>query len=418
MVLSDNIKIAIYSIKTNALRASLTMLGIIIGVASVIAIITVGNGGRDYIVKLIKDLGGSSVLEVNVLMNSSPDDYITPDDLNAIKTAFPDVVSGISPFMLSIGGISTPEGVSGMGAAVGVYPDYFNVFNTPCVYGKFFTEEEFMSGKNVAVINTTNAIAIFGEENAVGRTIYYAGSAGTVPLKIIGVMDIMSAIGIGGGTSDSMMSMVSSFGGGMTSAMLFVPTSFCVNSLGMRDRYDMIFISAYDERQLSSLEDSVKNILQARHNNYDRDVYQVINMASIVDILDTVITILTLFIAAVGGISLVVGGIGVMNIMFVSVMERTREIGIRKALGARTRTILMQFLTESVIICLIGGVIGLSLGVGGAGAVSYIMKIPMQIKISTILLAVGFSSAIGIFFGMYPAQRAAEMPPIEALRRE
>ncbi|MFR7951346.1 MAG: ABC transporter permease, partial [Acutalibacteraceae bacterium] len=135
-------------------------------------------------------------------------------------------------------------------------------------------------------------------------------------------------------------------------------------------------------------------------------------------LLDKVINVFTTFIAAVSAISLVVGGIGVMNIMYVSVSERTREIGIRKALGARTRTILFQFLTESVILCLIGGIIGMILGISGAGVVSYIMDIPMSVKFSTILISVGFSSAIGIFFGIYPARKAAKMPPIEALRRD
>jgi putative ABC transport system permease protein len=141
-------------------------------------------------------------------------------------------------------------------------------------------------------------------------------------------------------------------------------------------------------------------------------------MATFIDLLDNVIKIFTAFIAAVSGISLVVGGIGVMNIMLVSVTERTREIGIRKALGAKTSTILFQFLTESVILCLIGGVIGFVIGVGGATAVSAYMDIPLKVKFVTVAIAIGFSSAVGIFFGIYPAKRAAKLPPIEALRRD
>ena len=141
-------------------------------------------------------------------------------------------------------------------------------------------------------------------------------------------------------------------------------------------------------------------------------------MATYIDLLDTVINVFTIFIAAVSAISLVVGGIGVMNIMLVSITERTREIGIRKALGAKTSTILFQFLTESIILCLIGGLIGLLLGVFGAAVVSYIMNVPLQVELSTVLLAIGFSTAIGVIFGVYPARRAAKMPPIEALRRE
>ncbi|NLA77133.1 MAG: FtsX-like permease family protein, partial [Clostridiales bacterium] len=187
--------------------------------------------------------------------------------------------------------------------------------------------------------------------------------------------------------------------------------------MGAQDRYDSCYIMTYEDSQLDAAGQEAVNILKARHNNFDRQVYVATNMASLVELLDAVISIFTLFIAAVSGISLVVGGIGVMNIMFVSVTERTREIGIRKALGARTSTILFQFLTESVILCMVGGVIGLILGVAGALAVSSLMNVPITIKISTILIAVGFSSAIGIFFGIYPAKRAAQMPPIEALRR-
>jgi len=141
-------------------------------------------------------------------------------------------------------------------------------------------------------------------------------------------------------------------------------------------------------------------------------------MATYIDLLDSVISIFTTFIAAVSAISLLVGGIGVMNIMLVSVTERTREIGIRKALGAKTSTIMLQFLTESVILCLLGGAIGFVLGVGGAWAVAAYINIPITVKFTTVLIAVGFSSAIGIFFGIYPAKRAAQMTPIEALRRD
>ena len=169
---------------------------------------------------------------------------------------------------------------------------------------------------------------------------------------------------------------------------------------------------------LETVGNMVQNLLYARHGNYGSGAYTVTNMATFIDLLDSVIKILTTFIAGVSGISLVVGGIGVMNIMLVSVTERTREIGIRKALGAKTSIILIQFLTESVILCLIGGLIGLFLGIAGAAAVSAYMKIPIEVKFMTIAIAVGFSSAIGIFFGIYPAKRAAEMLPIEALRRD
>ncbi len=188
--------------------------------------------------------------------------------------------------------------------------------------------------------------------------------------------------------------------------------------MGSQDSFDTIYIMANDENDLEGAGNAALNRLRARHNNGDRDCYLVTNMATYIDLLDTVINIFTIFIAAVSAISLVVGGIGVMNIMLVSITERTREIGIRKALGAKTSTILFQFLTESIILCLIGGLIGLLIGVFGAAVVSHIMSIPLEVKPTTVAIAVGFSTAIGVIFGVYPARRAAKMPPIEALRRD
>ena len=180
----------------------------------------------------------------------------------------------------------------------------------------------------------------------------------------------------------------------------------------------MVYLTANDDRFLDSAGASAVNVLEARHSNAGREVYRVSNMATYIELINTVINVFTAFIAAVGAISLVVGGIGVMNIMLVSVTERTREIGIRKALGAKTSTIMLQFLTESVILCCIGGLIGLVLGVAGALGVAAYVNVPIKVEFTTILLAVGFSSAIGIFFGIYPARRAAKMLPIEALRRD
>jgi len=182
--------------------------------------------------------------------------------------------------------------------------------------------------------------------------------------------------------------------------------------------YEMCYLMANTDNNLESAGNAAANVLYSRHNNAGSGNYSVVNMATFIDLLDSVIKIFTAFIASVSGISLVVGGIGVMNIMLVSVTERTREIGIRKALGAKTSTILFQFLTESIILCVIGGIVGFVLGVGGAILVSAYMDIPMRIKFFTVAIAIGFSSAIGIFFGIYPARRAAKLPPIEALRRD
>jgi putative ABC transport system permease protein len=188
--------------------------------------------------------------------------------------------------------------------------------------------------------------------------------------------------------------------------------------MGSNGAYDAISIIAHDEGELNAVGNAVRNTLYTNHGNRDSNAYTVNNVSSYIDLLDRIINILTTFIAGVSAISLLVGGIGVMNIMLVSVTERTREIGIRKALGAKTSNILFQFLTESVILCLIGGVLGFILGVVVATVVAMVMEIPIAMKFSTVAIAVGFSSAIGIFFGIYPARRAARMLPIDALRRE
>lgn len=300
---------------------------------------------------------------------------------------------------------------------VGCSPDMEQISKLSASYGRMFTEEEYAAARNVCVIDGMSAKSLYGYENVVGEYIEVTVNDKTVRLRIIGVMDVSAMMG--GMDNEAMMEQMQQMSNTMGNMCYVVaPAPVVASLMGSSGRYNMVYLSAKDEKQLDAAGNAAKNILQARHNNFDREAYTVTNMATYIELLDKVINVFTTFIAAVSAISLVVGGIGVMNIMYVSVSERTREIGIRKALGARTRTILFQFLTESVILCLIGGIIGMILGISGAAVVSYIMNIPMSVKFSTILISVGFSSAIGIFFGIYPARKAAKMPPIEALRRD
>lgn len=416
MNIQENIRIAIFSIRTNMMRSLLTMLGIIIGVASVIFIITVGNGGRDYIVGKIRQLGSSTV-SISVNTNTaSAGEYINNEDIKAIKAL--DSVEYISPVVITFGNALTPKGSSMIIATSGT-TDLGHVMNAQVKYGRFFNEEEFVSGRPVALIPSSSAIIMFGYENCVGKDIEFTINKKTVKLKIIGITTDSPLID--SGTSASASSMIPSDllgSSGTMAGMIILPSTVTDAMMGSQGYYEMCYLTASNEKDLDSAGNSAVNVLYSRHGNYGSKAYNVLNMATYIDLLDTVINVFTTFIAAVSGISLVVGGIGVMNIMLVSVTERTREIGIRKALGAKTSTIMFQFLTESVILCLIGGILGFAIGVGGATAVSAIMNIPMTIKFSTIAIAVGFSSAIGIFFGIYPARRAAKMPPIEALRRE
>lgn len=413
MNIRENIRIAIFSIRTNLLRSLLTMLGIIIGVASVIAVITVGNGGRDYIVGMIREMGSNAINITVDMTKAQPSDYITTEDIAAIKEL--DTVEYVSPVTMTMGTIATEE-KNAIGMIVGGNSDLRYVMSGDCIYGRYFTQAEYEAGRAVCVLDVTSARQLFGESNVVGEYVNFTYNNVVTRIKIIGVTDIASAFGA---DSEKMMESMESLGGSqVSSGMLMVPSTLTSQIMGSQDSFDTIYIMASDENDLDGAGNSALNRLYARHNNADRACYNVTNMATYIDLLDTVINVFTIFIAAVSAISLVVGGIGVMNIMLVSITERTREIGIRKALGAKTSTILFQFLTESIILCLIGGLIGLLLGVFGAAVVSYIMNVPLQVELSTVLLAIGFSTAIGVIFGVYPARRAAKMPPIEALRRE
>lgn len=413
MNIKENIRIAIFSIKTNLMRSLLTMLGIIIGVASVISVITVGNGGRDYIVGMIRDMGNNAITISVDATTASNSDYITDKDIEAIRAI--DSVQYISPAVMSMGSLSVGDKF-GIGILMGGNAEIRYVTNGDCTYGRYFTEAEAEAGKAVCVIDSSSARQFFGKKNCVGEYINYSVDGVNTSIKVIGVTDIASTFG---SDSDDMMEQMQAMGGGaMMGGMIMVPLKFATNVIGMSDRYDTVYIMATSENELDAAGNAALNRIRARHNNYDKDCYMLTNMATYIDLLDTVINVFTIFIAAVSAISLIVGGIGVMNIMLVSITERTREIGIRKALGAKTSNILFQFLTESIILCVIGGTIGLLLGVSGAALVSSIMNIPLQVKFSTIALAIGFSSFIGIVFGVYPAKRAANMPPIEALRRD
>lgn len=409
MNIKENIKIAIFSIRTNLMRSLLTMLGIIIGVAAVIAIITIGNGGRDFIVGMIQDMG-SSVINISVNTGEADaSDYITAEDIEAIRKL--ESVSYVSPVVISMGSVSTKH-ENGFGISIAGNEDLGPMMSAGMTYGRFFTKDEYKSAAHVAVLDSISAKTMFGYANPVGERMDFTVGEQTVQLTVIGVADasMMSMEGM----SEDMNSMMSM---GQTACSIMIPATLSDLLNGNAGRYEMCYIMADTEDQLDAAGSAALNVIYTRHGNFGSNAYNIVNMATYIDLLDTVINVFTTFIAAVSAISLVVGGIGVMNIMLVTVTERTREIGIRKALGAKTSTILFQFLTESIILCLLGGLIGLIIGSVGAFSVAYYMGIPIEMKISTILIAVGFSTAIGVFFGIYPARRAAKMQPIDALRR-
>ncbi len=413
MDIRENIRIAVFSIKTNMMRSLLTMLGIIIGVASVIAIITVGDGGKDYIVGMIEDMGSNAIQIMVNATNADPSEYLTEDDIEAIKKL--DSVKYCSPYEYSMGQLTTAE-YDSFAFAIAGNEDILTINKISTKYGRNWTKDEYERGKYVCVINTLTAQDAFGTENCIGETINYTVNNQTLPLKIIGVVDMAEMMQM---SEEQLSSMdMTQMMGGVSMGMIGIPATLNAQLNDRVDQYSQVFFITDDDADLQNTGESALNIIKTRHGSFDDSVYTMSVMATFIDLLDSVINIFTTFIAAVSAISLVVGGIGVMNIMLVSVTERTREIGIRKALGAKTSAIMFQFLTESVILCLIGGFIGLVLGVSGALGVAAYLNIPIGVKASTIAIAVGFSSAIGIFFGIYPAKRAAQLTPIEALRRD
>lgn len=417
MNLSESFKIAIKCIKANWMRSLLTMLGIIIGISSVIMIIGAGTGARDYIVSLIEDMGSNAVMVSVDATQATDNDYITLDDVENIKNK----VSGVescSPMMMGFASATIDaQATQATATIIGVNPDIQYAMNAPCDYGRFLTDEEYSSAAPVAIIGTTSADMAFGYEDVVGQYITVSSSGGTRKVKIIGVANIESMMGgMSTGSTSNMMEMFQT--GDKLTIALFMPCTTLTQITGADANLSMMFVMGQEGADNEAIGNATVNYLKAAHGNYSNSMYQAQDMATYIEIVDVIVSVLTAFIACIGAISLLVGGIGVMNIMLVSVTERTREIGIRKSLGAKTKVIVSQFLTESIILCLIGGVIGVIVGIAGAYGACAIVKIEPNITVGTILLALGFSSGVGLVFGVYPAKKAAKLSPIEALRRD
>lgn len=416
MNITESLKIAVKCIKANWMRSVLTMLGIIIGITSVIMIVGAGTGVRDYIVGLIEDMGSNAVLVSVDTTQATDNDYITLDDVDNIKTK----VSGVercSPMLMGFGNASIDAtATEATVMMVGVNSDVQFAMTNTCDYGRFFTDEEYSANAPIAVMGVESAKTAFGYEDVTGQSVTVSSSGKSMKIKICGVANIDSMVNsLGGGTNIGSMFQT---GSDKPIVALFMPCTTLTQITGASANLSNVFVIAEEGKDYDAVGNATVNYLKAVHGNYSNGMYTAQNMATYIEIVDIIMKVLTIFIAGVGAISLIVGGIGVMNIMLVSVTERTREIGIRKSLGAKTRVITMQFLTESVILCLIGGFIGVVLGVAGAFAACSIIDITPKISIWLILLALLFSSGVGLFFGIYPAKKAAQLSPIDALRSE
>lgn len=402
MFFLENLKIAIESIMSNKLRSFLTMLGIIIGISSVITIVSLGEGGKATITGEFEKIGAATVNIKVDGQKAQNSEYITTEDIKQIKENVP-AVRYVAPVMQKTGNAST-EKSSKRAVVVGSNVDYNNIQNLEMAYGRFYTEKEYVEGKSVIVIDETSAKAFFGYSDVVGKTITVGPKNSPKTATIVGVTKA-SALMFGGADS------------GMP-AFIYTPITYMTVLFPTDALIDNITLMATSKENGEEAGNGALNILKSRHNNRDREVYKADNPLKQLDQINQVLGIFTAFISAVAAISLLVGGIGVMNIMLVSVTERTREIGIRKAIGATTNTILLQFLTEAVIISMLGGIIGLILGILGATAIGSLANITPVLSTTAIVGAILFSSAVGIFFGIYPARKAAKLDPIDALRYE
>jgi putative ABC transport system permease protein len=399
---------ALESLSANKVRTGLTILGIVIGVAAVIAMLAVGTGAQNTITGAINGVGtnllfvfpGNQEQEVkNIKPLSQGDVTAISDTLQAPSVALiaPIIMSN---FDITFSGEQTSAQVSG------VTPAHESVRNDKLTEGSFISEQDMLGHASVAVIGTDVADQLFGRtDGLVGETIRIEGQ----PFRIIGVLESR-----GGGM------------GGSQDNVLYIPLSTAQARLIHRNnnKYDIVFIQAVSPELVTSASEEVSQILRTRHRTeIGVDDFTVMTQQDIVSTAQTITGVLTIFLGGIAAISLLVGGIGIMNIMLVSVTERTREIGLRKAIGARKRDILIQFLTESALLSLLGGIIGIALGWLIAFAVGKIAdatgnSFTPAVSLDAILLATIFATAVGLFFGIYPANRAANLEPVEALRYE
>lgn len=395
----ESLKGALSNLKTNKLRAGLTMLGIIIGIAAVIAVVTIGMGGKAAIMQEMEKTGVNLFIlySKTVGQRNSPDgNNLTWQDMESLKRALPQVNSLI-PASMEYGTLEVQQkNISAM--IVGTTPEFAEVRRRDVASGRFFTTEELAADRRVVVIDQKVADTLFGAGNPLGQQVIVHN----VPCRVIGVL-----------AKDQ--SAFAQFDMGPQNAFAYMPWGTWSDIYSSR-RVDQLQGSTVSEADLEGTIAQAKRILNQRHGTTDQ--YDAFNVQQLVQAANKITKILTSIIGLVAGISLIVGGIGIMNIMLVSVTERTREIGLRKALGAKERDILTQFLLEATVISLIGGIVGIIVGSGSALLTAKLLKWPPLLSSWAIITAVTFSIVVGVFFGYYPAQKAAKLEPMDALRYE
>lgn len=404
----EYVKMALMNIRSNKGRSILTMLGIIIGISSVIMVISIGNGVSSEINNELNKIAGGQLAFYSDDSNPDSDESITfdTDTFTEIEEKI-DHVKGVSPQYQTYGSALGPKGdftaylYGGTEALQYVYSD-------PIIKGRYFTRADYEAANRVCIIRESSAIALFGTTDVIGNTFDVDVWGSTVEMTVIGVRKDTAMSG--------MMSMLMYF----DDVEMELPITTMGSSFGYYVEDFSLFYVFTDGPEYATK--AAAEIMQLLRTKYrvppDSNSIQMQDFNDQMSSITQVISYITVFVVFVAAISLLVGGIGVMNIMLVSVTERTREIGIRKSLGARTRSIMLQFLSESAIITMIGGIIGIIIGVLGANGVCSLMGFRASVSPVTVIVTTLFSSSVGIFFGIYPAKKAAKMSPIDALRHE
>ncbi len=406
MNIRNLIKVAFFALRRNKFRAILTMLGIIIGVASVITMLAIGEGSKKSIQDQISSMGSNMIMIMpasqqmgGVQQGGSNMESLEVEDYLAIKEKCPSVIYASPEVRASgqavYGNENWPTTFFGVGS------DYLAIKKFEVESGRMFNDHEIEVAAKVVVVGQTVVENLFGKGfDPVGQTIRFKN----IPVKIIGVLTEKGENTFGQDQDD----------------VIIGPYTTVQKRILAITHINMIFTSAKSEALSAQASNEIATVLRERHKIQDgqEDDFQIRTQAELVKTFSSISNILTILLSAIAGISLLVGGIGIMNIMYVSVTERTREIGLRMSIGGRGVDILMQFLIESILLSILGGVIGIILGVGGAFIVSSVAGWPVAIMPSAVILSFLVCTVIGVFFGWYPARKAASLNPIDALRYE
>ncbi|HVM19611.1 MAG TPA: ABC transporter permease [Egibacteraceae bacterium] len=394
MNVSEATRVAFTAIAANRLRSGLTVLGVVIGVMSVVLLVAVGTGARNVVTAGVEDLGSNLLLVVpgSFEFGQAPTvSKFTLDDVDRIERELGGEVAVTGN--LASGETVRAGSVSAFASVIGVTASFDEVLNREVVRGEFITDSDVATARRVASLGAGAARALFPDSDPIGKDVSVAGLRFRV-ISVIG--EVGAAIGV---DRDS---------------QVLVPITAAQRLFGTQ-RVDAIFVKGPEREELEATGDRITALLAER---LDDGEFSVVTQDEILGVAGTILDTLTLVLAAIAGISLLVGGIGVSNIMLVSVQERTREIGLRKALGARTRDITAQFLVEAIVLCGVGGVIGIALGVGLAELAAAVSPLPADVTGWSVALAFGVSVGVGVAFGVFPARRAGKLDPVVALRYE